>query len=60
MTPVASGEHILLPKDHFIILRMVKVKNMEYNKKFCRSILCKMSLMSQINNEIQSPHILTS
>lgn len=60
MTSVASGEYILLPKDHFIILRMLTMDNMEYNKKVCKTLVCKMNLISQINNEIWSPHILQS
>lgn len=33
MISVVSGEHIVHPKDHFIVLKMLKMENMEYNKK---------------------------
>lgn len=59
-TLVLSGENIPHPKDHFIIVRMLKMENMENKKKVCKSFVCNMNLMPQINNEIWSPQILQS
>lgn len=59
-TPVLSGENIPHPKDHFIIVRMLKMENMENKKKVCKSIVFNMNLIPQINNEIWSRQILQS
>lgn len=45
-TPVVSGENIPHPKDHFILVRMLKTENRENMKKAYKSVVCNMNQLS--------------